>query len=101
MKNKITRLCCSSTDNTRHASGCRRKILHPFYLTEDAMRTIADALDAQASGQTIEDARDTYDLANLFRAELPDSEQENMSTESNPDPYQIEHTVIGRKMLGR
>jgi hypothetical protein len=28
-------------------------------------------------------------------------EQENMSTEANPDPYQIEHTVIGRKMLGQ
>ena len=42
-----------------------------------------------------ENARDVYDLANLS-----DLEQENMSTESNPDPYQIEHTALGRKMLG-
>jgi hypothetical protein len=26
--------------------------------------------------------------------------EENMSTESHPDPYQIEHTAMGRKMLG-
>ena len=26
--------------------------------------------------------------------------EENMSTESHPDPYQIEHTAMGRKRLG-
>ena len=36
----------------------------------------------------------------VFGNRLP-IEQENMSTEANPDPYQIEHTVIGRKMLGQ
>jgi hypothetical protein len=31
--------------------------------------------------------------------QLSDDPQ-NMSTETNPDPYQIEHTALGRKMLG-
>ena len=35
------------------------------------MHTIAGALDAIAENQTVEDARGTYDLANLFRAQLP------------------------------
>ena len=39
-------------------------------------------------------------IGDVFGNRLP-IEQENMSTEANPDPYQIEHTVIGRKMLGR
>jgi arginine deiminase len=37
------------------------------------MRTIANALDAIAADQHYTFAADTYDLANLFRAELRDN----------------------------
>ena len=48
-------------------------------------------------GYWIEDICEACDL-NMYDCKC--DEGENMSTETNPDPYQIEHTALGRKMLG-
>jgi len=75
---------------------------HRFYVTVTCKDSVIVAID----GKTAEQTRVKLDKAEQAKQAKAESKrrlsemEENMSTESNPDPYQIEHTAMGRKMLG-